>query len=352
MPKLLAFTRYGRLGASSRVRFLQYQKSLESVGYQVCIRPLLSDRYLKVLYKEKKRSGFEIALGYIRRCIDLLRIPWYECIWIEKELFPGFPAIVERLLHFCKVHVVVDYDDAIFHNYDTATSYILRRFLQDKIAVVMRSASVVVAGNPYIAEYARTARAAKVRILPSVVDMEQYAVAPRKIGPPLVIGWIGSPTTVQYLSRIVPALQAAHRLHPFEFVVIGAEVLFAGLTMSCKPWSEETEIQEIQQFDIGIMPLPDEPWTRGKCGYKLIQYMACGIAVVGSPVGVNQEIISEDVGFAPNSMEAWESAIVRLLGDAELRLGMGIKGRLRAEHLYSLRGAANELCALLARPCT
>jgi glycosyltransferase involved in cell wall biosynthesis len=352
MPRLIAFTRYGRLGASSRVRFLQFQAHLEQAGMQVHVSPLLSDRYLEILYTQKKRSWLEMVRGYFLRCVDIFRIPFYDYIWIEKELFPGLPATVERLLHLGGFRYVVDYDDAIFHNYDLASNPLYRYLMGEKIAVVMRSAGTVVAGNPYIAEYARRARSGCVKIIPSVVDTNQYGIATRPNGLLPVIGWIGSPSTAPYLLQIAPALREANQKIPFELVVIGAQIELEGLSVRCKAWSEATEIQEIQQFDIGIMPLPDDPWARGKCGYKLIQYMACGVAVIGSPVGVNREIVSAAVGFAPESSEAWQDALLSLLADAGLRLSIGIQGRLRVEMFYSMQSAASEFCELIPRPCT
>lgn len=335
--KILAFTRYGRLGASSRVRFFQFENVLRSSGCQLYYHALLSDKYLEILYSDNRQSLLEISKGYICRCINLFRIPFYDVIWIEKEIFPGLPALIERILNLCGVKVVVDYDDAVFHNYDLSRNLYYRLFLSNKISVVMRTATTVVAGNAYIAEYATLNRVKDIRIIPSVVDSDKYSVRLREPNLLPVIGWIGTPSTLRYLREIVPVLRRIIDDVPFEFVVVGALLEIPEMQVRCVPWSEKTEIELIQQFDIGIMPLPDEPWARGKCGYKLIQYMACGLAVVGSPVGVNSKIIGDGNGILADSLDAWELNLMLLLRDSELRKSLGVKARSQVEKFYSLR---------------
>jgi hypothetical protein len=166
---------------------------------------------------------------------------------------------------------------------------------------------------------------------------------------PVVVGWIGSPSTTHYLKELAPVFNRLKETLAVRFVAVGARVdQLSGLPVEAREWSEQCEITEIQAFDIGIMPLPDEPWSRGKCGYKLIQYMACGLPVVASPVGVNTEIVqSEFNGFLAHTHEEWTEALTRLIQDKQLRMKYGAEGRKRVENHYSLQVQANRMIKFL-----
>jgi len=348
--KVLALTRYGRKGASSRVRFLQYVPYLEAHGCVVTISALLSDQYVDVLYRQKKQAKWEIVKGYFTRILKLLSIKRYDVVWMEKELFPGFPAWVEWLLQKIGVKYIVDYDDAVFHNYDLSKRFIYRSLLRNKIDQVMRFASIVVAGNEYIAARAKAATAPQVQIIPSVVDTAKYSLHNNHANERLpVVGWIGTPSTIQYLQEIAPALLCAYQRQPFLLHVVGAEFSYPGLEIVCKVWKEDLEIESIQQFDLGIMPLADTPWAKGKCGFKLIQYMACGIPVIGSPIGVNQEILSGGVGHIAVSAEDWCTSILQVVRNPEEAAFMGTLGRMKAENVFCLSISAPVLLTLLKK---
>jgi glycosyltransferase involved in cell wall biosynthesis len=341
--KVLLLSRYGAMGASSRVRFLQYVPYFKAQGVNVSVVPLFSDAYVRALYEGGSRWR-EVVAGYIRRIGALLHVRRFDVVIVEKELFPFLPAFAERLLRVSGVPYVVDYDDALFHRYDLHSSKLVRGVLGRKIDAVMRHAAVVVAGNDYLAERARQAGARRVELIPTVVDTHRYQ--PRQAPPneTPVIGWIGTPNTSRYLQPLLPVFEALQARMPVRVLAVGARPEdFAGTPVETLPWSEETEVESIQQFDIGIMPLADSPWERGKCGYKLIQCMACGVPVVASPVGVNTVIVNPGKNGLLARDDEWDEHLTTLLQDPELRRSFGAEGRKDVENWYSLEVQAPRL---------
>jgi len=343
--KVLLLSRYGSLGASSRVRFLQYLPYFRSQSVEVTIKPLFSNAYLEGLYSGGSRWR-EVLKGYAERVLVLLGACRFDVVIIEKELFPFMPAIAESYLRLIGVPYVADYDDALFHRYDCHTNPWVRRFLGQKIDFVMRHAATVIAGNNYLAERAHRAGANRVEIIPTVVDTERYQPKQKAVGKVPIVGWIGTPQTSRYLKPLLPMFESLKNEMPVRFVAVGANSEdFEGTPVEAWSWSEETEVESVQEFDIGIMPLVDSPWERGKCGYKLIQYMACGVAVVASPVGVNREIIiSHENGLFADSLGEWDKALRTLLNvDSDVRERMGGAGRARVTDWYSVQCQASRL---------
>jgi glycosyltransferase involved in cell wall biosynthesis len=347
--RILLLSRYGSLGASSRVRYLQYLPYFHSQGAEVTVVPLFSDDYLRALYEGGSRRG-EVLRGYFRRLRALLGASRFDVVIVEKELFPFLPAVAERLLRFLGVRYVVDYDDALFHRYDRHASALVRGLLGRKIDTVMRHAAIVVAGNQYLAERARQAGAPRVEVIPTVVDTQRYQPLAREVNETPVVGWIGTPKSSRYLKTLIPVFEALQEKMPVRFVAVGARPEdFEGTPVEVWRWSEETEVASIQQFDIGIMPLEDSPWERGKCGYKLIQYMACGLPVVASPVGVNMKIVAPgENGLLADTPDEWERELWDLLHvDKLARQSMGAAGRKLVEEKYSVEAQAPRLWGAL-----
>lgn len=348
--RLQLMTRYTRLGASSRLRMLQYRPALEQAGFELADTPYFDDDYLQRLYRAESTWG-SIPRSIRRRWFALRAQPSPDLIWLEYEALPWMPWRVEGALWPRGVPVVADYDDAIFHRYDLHRSLAVRRALGRKVDHVMARANLVTAGNEYLAERAHAAGAKRVEIVPTVVDLEAYHVAHKPDDATPTIGWIGTPSTWnEYMEPLMPTFTSAAADGGARVVAVGA-----GKAASPHPlldivtWSEETEVTQIQAMDIGVMPLADTPWARGKCGYKLIQYMACGLPVIASPVGVNSEIVEHGVnGFLASTELEWRQALDRLLADAGLRRRMGIEGRRKVELRYSLQKWAPRLVNLLA----
>lgn len=341
--KLHIFTKYTRHGASSRYRTYQYLPALAQNGIEPQLSPLFDDAYLSHKYSAEKGSLKDVVWALCRRIWAVLKVPKRSAVVIEYELFPYCPALLEGWLLWRGCRILLDYDDAIFHKYDQHSNPWIRRVLGGKISALMRRADIVVVGNDYLAQYAKRAGAKRVEIIPTVVDLRRYATKTYgHSGQPYTIGWLGSPSTAQYLELIAPALAQVCRLTGARIRLVGSGPIdLSEVSAELIPWTESAEIDSICSFDVGVMPLPDDPWARGKCGFKLIQYMACGLPVVASPVGVNTEIISEgQQGHLASSQDEWIAALQRLASDHGARLRMGSAGRRRVEERYCLQVTA------------
>lgn len=347
--KILVLTKYGRMGASSRVRCHQYLPYLRDKGFQFTVAPLLDDRYITELYAEGRRRSGRVCLAYVHRVWSLLTSRGYAALWIEKELLPWMPYWVESLLTPLRIPYIVDYDDATFHAYDLHPNRVVRSLLGRKIDAVIQQAALVTVGNRYLEERAVRAGARRVEYVPTAIDLDRYAVGRRDCSSVFTIGWIGTPITVRYVSLIHSALSEVCRRAPSRVVLVGVDRMnLRGVPTEVLPWSEESEVASIQSFDVGIMPLPDKPWERGKCGYKLIQYMGCGKAVVASPVGVNLAIVEDGVnGFLASSPDEWVHALSSLRDNPDLRVQMGHEGRRKVEEEYCTQIVAPRLASLL-----
>lgn len=351
--KVLLLTKYSRIGASSRLRTLQYLPFLETEGLSIRAQGLFDDKYLEELYTKRRHNPARIFFLYARRAIELLDVFSYDLIWIEKEIFPYLPPFAERMLVAFGLKYIVDYDDAVFHNYDLSSNPIIRTLLGRKIDAVMHHSSCVIAGNRYLADRAKGAGSRRIEIIPTVVDPSRYAPRNDYLCKRPVIGWIGSPSTQKYVLDIFPALLDACRKHRARLLLVGASPQVAtdlpGIDVEVLPWSEAREAEFIAKMDVGIMPLSDGPWERGKCGYKLIQYMASAIPVIASPVGVNVEILKESKsGFLANDLDAWREALTRVLSCSDLRKTMGLAGRQSVEKEYSIDVQSHLLKKIIA----
>ncbi|MGD8778210.1 MAG: glycosyltransferase family 4 protein [Ignavibacteria bacterium] len=345
--KILILPRYDFSGASSRYRLYQYIPFLSEQGHEVFVKPLLGEDYIKYLYNNKMSLPFaEIIKGYFQRIFILLNKNKYDIIWLQQEAFPWIPSWFEKFFWESKPKLVTDYDDAFFHRYDDHKSQFVRSILGKKIDSIMSYADLILAGNEYLAERAKKNNKEKnIKIFPTVVDINKFKFIENKKDSIFTIGWIGTPSTEKYIYEIEDVIKEISKDRDVKFVLLGANnINIESSILEIKKWEESTEIVEISKFDVGVMPLPDNPWERGKCGFKLIQYLACGIPVIGSPVGVNSKIIVDgENGFqAKNSFE-WINYIKTLKNDPSLRKKMSIAGRKLVEEKYSLQNNSLKL---------
>jgi glycosyltransferase involved in cell wall biosynthesis len=340
--RVLALVKYDTLSASTRQRFVQYEPYLRAAGIEVEYSPLLGNDYLRSLVDGSRPRRAAMLQGYLRRIKRLFGRRDYDLLWVHSEFFPYLPGVAERLAVLAGGRpVVFDFDDAIFHSYDAHPSSLVRRVLGRKLVPALKRAEACCCGNPYVQDYAKRYCDNSI-ILPTVVSTKEYQPSGRIAPAPheLVIGWIGSPSTWRYMHPILPVLKELVEEHRVRVRVVGAGAnavgeRFPGLDFV--EWQEATEIREVQAMDIGIMPLPDEIWARGKSGYKLVQYMACGLPVIASPVGVNVDIVRDGVqGFLARDPAEWKAALVRLIRDGEMRFRMGAEGRKQVQERFSV----------------
>ncbi len=348
--RALFLNRYGARGASTRYRALQYLPMLAARGWSVEWQPLLPDRYLQRLYLHGRRSFLEVCRAYGRRLTYLCKadLRGFDAIYVQYEVFPYCPAWLESALLARARNLVLDYDDAAYVPYDR------RLFLRGKIPALMRRARAVIVGNDYLSQYARRYNE-RVFVVPTVVDLARYS--PRqdyecRDERGLVIGWVGTPVTARYLSTLAGVLRRIARERAVVVRCVGTPSGFSipGVAVENVPWSEATEAEVISTFDVGVMPLAQEPFAQGKCGLKLIQYMACGVPAAGARMGANMEIIRHGAdGFLASRDDEYVEIIERLAGDAGLRARIGRAGRARVEERYSLQARAQEFFSVLER---
>jgi len=217
----------------------------------------------------------------------------------------------------------------------------------------MQTATLVIAGNPYLADRANKSGARWVEIVPTVIDLNKYSVAATRhagTDAEFVVGWIGSAITAMYLRLIDEPMWELSKTDGMKFIAVGAGASVTDLPLVVKTWNEADEVAQIYGFDVGIMPLLDALFERGKCGYKLIQYMACGKPVVASPVGMNTLIVEHGVnGFLAETPREWEWALRTLHANPRLRGEMGAAGRKKVETEYSLQVMGPRVAELLLR---
>jgi len=328
--KVLALTRYERLGASSRVRFLQFLPFLKKSGIEVSVSALFSNYYVEQLQLGRKPI-FDISNSFIKRIIIILKTKNIDVLWIEKDCLPWIPYWLECILLSKFKCIVIDYDDAVFHFYEDHKNFIIRKLLTNKHRNLIRNASLVIVGNSYLENYAEKAGAKTICLLPTVIDIERYPennFLHNDNSKLLKVGWIGNYGTAKYLKPLSQVFKRISNESYAQFIAIGIDPIQLDLPMLGVPWSESSEVESLGGLDVGIMPLPNETFEKGKCGYKLIQYMACSLPVIASPVGVNNDIVKDGInGFLVQSEEEWYQAINMLLSNFSLRQRMGRSGR-------------------------
>ena len=337
-----------------RFRLEQWEPTLRRRGVEIDYAPFESDELHRVLH-QPGQIGRKISLvtsSFVDRLRLLNSVKQYDVCYLFREAALLGPPVFERLLKRKGIPIVFDFDDAVFVSYRSPSNgYLSYLKFAGKTKTICRVSAHVMAGNPYLAEYARQFNE-HVTVVPTTIDTEKYLV--RQDGGASdvpVIGWTGSFSTVQHLDTLRGALQKLASRERFRLRVIGTpEYRLEGVEVDVMPWRSETEIEDLRPIDVGIMPLPEDAWSKGKCGLKALQFMALGIPVACSPVGVNTVIIQDgENGFLAATEDEWVEKLAQLLRSAELRRKIGMAGRTTVEQTYSAAAQAPRVYDILAQ---
>ncbi len=345
MMRVVAFTKTSDIGPSSRCRFGQMRALLAQQQVSLATRPLFGRTYF--LLGRVRPAALRILLKclyvpgrFLARLVELRAARGAHLVVVEHQLFPYLPDLGERLLRRSATPWILEFDDAIY----------LTRFHRAKIARLCRLADRVVVGNRFLAEFAARHNAA-VAVVPTTVDLARFT--PRRprapaAGAPLVVGWIGLPYNFPALALLEAPLRELAVEVPLVLRVVSAgRPRLAGVPLEAVAWSLQGEAEQIARFDVGVMPLPDDEWSRGKCGLKILQCFAAGVPVVASPVGVNAELIEHGRnGLLASSAADWQRHLRALARDPELRARLGQEGRRTVEAGYSASAWAPRIAGL------
>lgn len=357
--RVVAFTPYPVAGPSSRIRIFQFVEPMRERGIELEVRPFFSPGTYATLYSNATSSSKAVALarGIHRRRGQTGAVGEGDVVIVHRELAPVMGAGLLRRLRSRGARIVFNFDDAV-HLEAPGRAPLLGSLKRpaERTAELCRSAGAVMAGNDYLAEWARGARdggeGEGVHVMPTVLDTDTFAPAdsPREVSAVPRVGWIGTHSTLPYLTDLFPALAPLQERLPFRLIVIcnRAPEPFPGLDVDFVPWSIQGELEQLRSLDVGLYPLPDDPWTRGKCGFKAIQYMSCGVPTIASPVGILPDVVRHGhTGCLAAGPEVWADAIEHLLADPGLRSELGAAGRDHMVDHYSVRAVADDFASIL-----
>ncbi len=329
---------------SQRFRFEQYFGILLSAGHSYEVQTFLGTGTGKVLFEKGKtvQKVFTILLGFVRRFFLLFRVPDFDIVFIHREATPIGPPIIEWVIaKILRKKIVFDFDDAIWLS-DRASepAWLTAIKWRTKVKYICKWSYKVSCGNEYLCGYARQFNQ-HVISNPSTIDTSglHNQDAFRKKSQEMVVGWTGSHSTLKYLYELEPILkQLEERCPQIKILVIADQLPRLSLaSLSYLRWSPETEIEDLAKMDIGIMPLPDDEWSKGKCGFKALQYMSLGKPALVSPVGVNTKIVDHGItGYHCSTADDWLNRIEYLLKRRDVCDDMGRKGREKVINHYSV----------------
>lgn len=342
---------------SQRFRVEAYFSILAEQGIKFDVQPFLDIETWQVLYRERNslRKTFGLLKGFARRLSILFKISSYDFVFVHRECAPIGPPVFEFIIaKILRKKLIFDFDDAIWLPDRPNESFITRMLKwRSKIASVCRWSYRISAGNQYLAGFALKHNT-HVTVNPTVVDTTSHHnpdlfVKDQK--PNVTICWTGSNSTIKHLGEIESVIKALLKKHQHvQFVAVADREPVLDFPIKFVMWSKETEVSTLSASDIGIMPLPDNEWTRGKCGFKAIQYMAMSLPAVASGVGVNNTIITHgENGFVASTAADWFYYLEKLIVDAALRKAMGSKAREHIVRHYSIESNRATFLSLFDR---
>lgn len=343
---IIANHRFDR-NPGQRFRFEQYFDFLKENGYECHLSYIITAKDDKILYAKGKlpQKALLAAKAAAKRFRDVINRNQYDIIFIFREAFFTGSTLFENLFTRSKAKTIFDFDDAIWH-FDVSEANKKLGFLKNpgKTAEIISKVDMVFAGNQYLADYAHHHND-NVVIVPTTIDTDEYSPGPFREGPPICIGWSGSITTIRHFETSLPVLRRLKKEFgdQVNFKVVGdGSYVNQELGIQGIAWTKQDELKELRSMDIGIMPLPDDEWSKGKCGLKGLQYMALNIATVMSPVGVNSEIIRDgENGMLASTEDEWVEKLSQLIRDSQLRKRLGEAGRQTVLDGFSVHAQKN-----------
>jgi glycosyltransferase involved in cell wall biosynthesis len=349
-------TNHTALDASSRQRVYQYLPGLRALGLEVSVHPFSDEALFEVMHAPghlpAKVGGLLRAsarrLGLVLRGLDA------DVVVLHREAFPFGPPWLETALARGRAPVVFSFDDALYAPFPYAGGGGRRLLYRLKygrdLGPVLRRCAAVIAGNRHLAEYARRHNPT-VTVIPTAVDTDALSPPPSRPPGRLTVGWIGGPSTSVHVRDVAGSLaELATRRPEVDFLLVGDPRL-AALDLpraEVRAWSMAREADDLRAMDVGLMPLQDSEWTRGKCAFKAIQYMAVGAPVVASRLGASAEVVEDGgSGLLVDGPEGWAGALEGICADPGLRAAMGRRGRQLAQERFSLRATLPDLARVI-----
>ena len=352
--KLLCLATYPLESASTRYRALQYVPLLREHGIETTFLPFMDSKFFGSFYqpRHKAHKALRLMRFAARRAAQISRARDYDAVFIQREAALLGPPLAERWLSkVARKPLIFDFDDAIQVAFESPVYGRVATLLKNpqKTPQIIEMSHSVIAGNHHLETYAKTLNS-RVSVIPTVVDANIMRPARRDNNGKIVLGWMGTHTTFPYLEALFPTLQTLAKSHPIVLRVVGAgrEFDLPGVEVDNHRWSLQTEVSDLQSFDIGLYPIIEDEWSLGKSGFKAVQYMATGTPVVAAPVGATCDIVRDGVeGFLPDSPDAWLQKLQLLINNAALRQTLGEAGRARVEEWYCLEKQAPRLAAIV-----
>ena len=355
--KILFFLQAPLIASSGRYRVWEYLDNLKQHGIEGDLNfPMSDDEYT---HDGKNRSFLEKLNYYVTILVNRLKgVLWawkYDVIFIQRGLLLPGPMILESLLRMLNTKIIYDFDDALYTEPSQFKDRknLLYRFLfpADKIEKLIKISSHVIVASEPLVEYA-IQYSKNVTVLSDPINTDRYKVKNySNSNDKVIIGWIGTPYTAIYLNEIKNALIILSKKHNYKLKIVGAHnIKFKNVEVQTKDWKFVEEMDDLRSFDIGIMPLSDDEWAKGKTGTKLLQYMGAGLPVVCSPVGVNTKLVKEgENGFLAVTEDEWVEKLERLVLDPALRKQMGNAGRKMVKNEYSVKSNLPKLISILQK---
>ncbi len=354
MPKRIIFlTPYPNGKApSQRFRFEQYFNTLKKHNFEIVTRSFLSDKTWKIIYTNSSflLKSLGIIGAFFRRFILLFSLWKYDYVFIHREASMIGPPIFEWIIaKILRKKYIYDFDDAIWlPNFSQQNAKFQKLKFYGKVNHIIKWADQVTVGNDFLKEFALQFND-NVTIIPTTIDLEYvHTIECNQNSLPINIGWTGTHTTLSYVKELIPIIKELELKYDFTFTIISNQPPdFKFNSLRFVQWNKSTEIEDLSKIQIGVMPLTDNDWAKGKCGFKALQYMALKIPSIISPVGVNKTIVNNGKnGYLCSSSSEWKKRLEELICSKELRIQIGEKGQLTVKEHFSVEAQSDNYIKL------